>query len=80
MVDFYFDEGKSFDENCKAFLDEVEAGDPEMAAILRDNWNALVVIVREGERNTRAREEFNASVLDALNALADKSAEPKGGA
>ena len=33
----------------------------------RDNWDALVAVVREGERNSRARSDFNAAVASALD-------------
>ena len=43
--------------------------DAEMASILRDNWDALTSVVREGERDAKARAEFNSSVATALDAL-----------
>lgn len=66
-VTFRFDDGKSFPENCDAFLSSIEKIDADMAAILRDNWDALVAVVREGERNSRARSNFNAAVASALD-------------
>lgn len=78
MADFQFDEDKSFADNCQALLDTLESEDPEMAAILRANWEALVSIVGEGERDPKARAEFNAKVAAALDALA--TAQPKEGA
>ena len=80
MADFRFDDGKSFAQNCEAFLEATKADDPEMAAILRDNWDALVAVVREGERDSRARGDFNAEIASALDALVGKPAESKGGA
>ena len=47
-----------------------------MAAVLRDNWDALVAIVREGERDSKVRREFNSAVASALDSLV-KRAEPK---
>ena len=79
MPDFRFDDSKSFAENCEAFLEAIKADDPKMAAILRDNWDALVTVVQEGKRDSKARSEFNASVVATLDALA-KSAGPKDGA
>lgn len=67
MADFRFDDAKSFAENCDAFLTTLEAIDAEMASILRDNWDALVAVVREGERDSKARGEFNASIATALD-------------
>ena len=32
MPDFRFDEGKTFAQNCEAFLEAIKADDPEMAA------------------------------------------------
>lgn len=78
MADFRFDDSKGFEENCATFLEAIKADDPEMAAILRDNWDALVAIVREAERDSKARGEFNASVAAALDAIANP-AEPKEG-
>ena len=45
MQDFRFDDSKSFAENCEAFLETLDSSDPDMAKILCDNWDALVVIV-----------------------------------
>lgn len=75
-----FDEAEGFAENCKLFLVHVEEVDVEMATILQDNWDALVVIVREGDRDSKARGELNAKVASALDALVAKPNEPKGGA
>ena len=70
MQDFRFDDSKSFAENCEAFLETLDSSDPDMAKILCDNWDALVVIVREGERGSKARGEFNVKVASALDVLA----------
>ena len=74
-----FDEAKNFSENCEAFLSSLDKIDVGMAAILRDNWDALVAVVREGDRDSKARNDFNAKVAEALDALA-KAAGPKDGA
>ena len=58
MENIRFDESKSFAENCEAFLEALESDAPEMAAILRDNWDALVAIVREGGRDLSARSQI----------------------
>ena len=79
MADFHFDESKSFAENCEAFLEALRSEAPQMADILRDNWDALVTVVREGERDLKARGEFNAKVVSALDALVE-SGVPKDGA
>ncbi|MDH4099754.1 MAG: hypothetical protein OEV28_04190 [Nitrospirota bacterium] len=78
-VSLLFDEAKSFSENCEAFLSSLEIIDAAMAAILRDNWDALVTIVQNGQRDSKTRSEFSAKVATALDALAE-TAEPKGGA
>jgi hypothetical protein len=79
MPDFRFDESKGFEENCEAFLQAVKEGDPEMADILRNNWKSLIAIVREGERDAKARGDFNSNVAAALDAIANAAA-PKDGA
>ena len=79
MADIRFDEGKRFAENCEAFLEAIKADNPEMATILRDNWDALVAVVQEGARDLKARGEFNSAVASALDSLV-KPAELKGGA
>lgn len=74
-----FDEAKSFSDNCEAFLMSLEKVDQSMAAILRDNWDELVSVVRQGERDSKARGEFNSKVTSALDTLL-RPTEPKGGA
>ena len=69
MTDFRFDESKSFAVNCEVFLEAIKSDDPEMTPILHDNWDALVAVVREGQRDSKARSEFNAMVALALDAL-----------
>jgi hypothetical protein len=64
-----FDDTTSFADNCEAFLTRIEAIDSEMASILRNNWNALVAVVREGERDSKARGEFNTAIARELDAL-----------
>lgn len=70
-----FDEASSFSDNCEAFLARLEKVDADMALILRDNWNALVAIVREGERDSKARSEFNSKVALALDSLLESKGE-----
>lgn len=67
MTDLRFDDTKTFEENCDAFLATLEATDTEMAAILRENWDALVAVVCEGERDLKARGEFNSAIATALD-------------
>ena len=80
MANFRFDEGKNFAQNCETFLEAIEADDPEMAAILRENWDGLVAVVRAGERDSKARGEFNAKVSSALDTHVAKLADAEGGA
>jgi hypothetical protein len=75
---FRFDDSKSFEENCKAFLEAVNSDDPEMATILRCNWDTLIAIVHEGQREYKVRGNFNASVAYALDALVVQPVELKG--
>ena len=75
-----FDEGQSLAKNCEAFLEAIKVDGPEMAAILREIWDALVEIVRDGERDSRARGELNAEVATALDSLVANPAESRGGA
>lgn len=70
MTNFRFDEGKTFPQNCKMFLDEIQSNDPEMAAILRENWDMLVAIAHDGERDQKKRSEFNTNVASLLDSLA----------
>jgi len=74
-----FDEAKSFSDNCRTFLASLETIDADMAIILRDNWATLIAVVREGERDSKARGEFNSKVASALDSLL-KPAKPNGGA
>lgn len=80
MTHFRFAEGKNFEQNCEAFLEAIKADDPEMAAILHDNWDVLVAVVRAGERDPKARGEFNAKVASALDVHVAEIAAAKGGA
>jgi hypothetical protein len=77
-MDFNFDEEKSFSENREAFLLNLDNIDADLTAILRDNLNVLATVVREGERDLRARNEFNSAVVSSLDSLI-KPAEPKDG-
>lgn len=80
MTGFHLDQEKGFEQNCDGFLEAIAADDPEMAAILRDNWDALVAVLRAGERDSKARGQFNAKVASALDTHIVKQAGAKGGA
>jgi hypothetical protein len=69
MSGFQFGEADTFATNWEAFLKEMEAFDAEMAAILRANKAKLAAICAEGNRDAQARGNFNAAVLEALDAL-----------
>ena len=70
MANFQFDDTKTFEENSEAFLVALEHIDAKMTGILRDNWDTLVSLIHEGQRDLRARGEFNATIASALDALA----------
>lgn len=53
MPGFTFGENDSFATNWQAFLNAMDAVDPEMSAILRANEVKLTAIVRDGNRNAR---------------------------
>ena len=73
-----FDKAEGLADHFEALFVRLEEVDAEMAAILRTNWDALVAIVREGERDSKARGELNAKVASALDALVVESNDPKG--
>jgi hypothetical protein len=76
---FRFNENKAFADNCRTFLEKLRSDDAEMAAILLDNWDLLATVVREGQRDLKARGEFNSKIASTLDMLL-KPNEPKGGA
>ena len=78
MTDFSFDEGKRFTDNCADFLESVKDIDPEMASILEQNWDKLLTVVMEGERDTKARTTFNEAIAKALDGLLAPKAEEEG--
>ncbi|WP_416877408.1 hypothetical protein [Litorimonas sp.] len=67
MSDFTFDGNKRSSENSANFLQSIEDIDPEMAEILQVNWDKLLTVVREGERDSKARAEFNETIAVALD-------------
>lgn len=79
-ISLRFDEAESFADNCEAFFERLKEVDAEMATILRGNWDAIVAIVHDGERDSKTRGELNAKVASALDALVAKPVEPKGDA
>lgn len=79
IPNFRFDQNKNFAENSEAFLEAISAQDPDMAAILRANWDELNEIVREGERDHAARRKLNTKIASALDALVTSSASKDGG-
>lgn len=76
---FAFDGTKLFDDNFQAFLEELEAVDKEMAAILRANADALAKVVRDGDRDSNARAAFNTEIAKALDALVAPPADSDAG-
>ena len=75
MPEFRFSEADSFEANWQAFLAELDGVDPDMASILRANKDNLAAIVRQGNRDTHARNDFNANVRAALDALLTPQSE-----
>lgn len=69
MNDFSLDGSKRFGENCTDFLESVKDIDAEMAEILEANWDQLLCVVREGERDSKARTSFNEAIAVALDKL-----------
>ena len=69
MPDFEFDATASLETNLEAFLAEMDTVDAEMAVILRANIDTLADVVRNGERNSSSRADFNTEVMQALDAL-----------
>lgn len=78
MPDFFFDDSKRFSDNCTAFLESVTEIDPEMAAILAANWAKLLAVVRDGERDTKARTTFNEAIAAALDETLTQNTEAEG--
>ena len=78
MSDFTFDESKRFPENCAEFLESVKDIDPEMAEIFKANWDKLLAVVREGERDTKARTTFNEAIAVALDDLLTQETDEEG--
>lgn len=78
MSDFTFDGNKRFPENCAEFLESVKDIDPEMAEILKANWGKLLAVVREGERDIKARTTFNEAIAAALDDLLTQKTDEEG--
>jgi hypothetical protein len=69
---FEFDETVDPTANIAAFLKEMQAEDPEMAAILAANMEKLLT-VHDGEKaNRKALTAFNQAVVTALDDLLSK--------
>ncbi len=56
---------------------EMNTLDPQLATILAANKDKLAAIVTQGDRDTRARGDFNSAIATALDALV--AAEDNGG-
>ena len=78
MADFNLDGSKRFPENCDDFLESVTDIDSEMAEILKTNWDKLLAVVHEGERDTRARTTFNEAIAAALDDLLTQETDEDG--
>jgi len=49
-----------------------------MTEILIANWDKLIAVVREGERDTKARTTFNEAIAAALDDLLTQETEQEG--
>ena len=78
MTDFNFDVSKRFKDNCVGFLEDIKDIDPEMASILEQNWDKLLAVVIEGERDTKARTAFNEAIATVLDGHLAPKAEEEG--
>lgn len=78
MTDFALDDAKRFSENFSEFLESVKDIDPEMAEILKVNRDKLLAVVREGERDTKARTTFNEAIAAALDDLLAQGTDEEG--
>ncbi|MCT8999938.1 hypothetical protein [Chelativorans intermedius] len=79
MAEFRFDDQKSFDENFESYLKALESVDKDMAVVLRANARLLAPILRDGDRDTKARQEFNERVATALDDLLEAKPENEAG-
>ena len=73
MPAFQFDQLKTFEENCQAFISELESRDADLAAILRENWDQLLTVVQNGESSSQNRSAFNATISAALDKLTEEA-------
>lgn len=78
MTNFIFDASKRFPDNSVAFLESIKDIDFEMASILEQNWDKLLAVVIEGERDTKARTTFNEAIAIALDGLLNPETEEGG--
>lgn len=79
MTDFSFDRAKSFEENLTDFLESTKDIDAEMAKVLIAHGDKLISVVREGERDTKARITFNESIAAALDGLLTQTVDEERG-
>jgi hypothetical protein len=49
-----------------------------MASILEQNWDKLLAVVIEGERDTKVRIAFNEAIVTVLDGLIAPKAEEEG--
>lgn len=69
-----FDESKGFEGNLDEFLKHMESIDPGLGKILRDHIDELKNATYERARR-EAREAFNTSVVQELDALLEQEKE-----
>ena len=66
---FQLNESNSFTDNMTAFIAHMQSVDAEMANILQTNVDKLMLLVKDGNRNANARQNFNTAVIQALDLL-----------
>ena len=69
MTEFLFDDSKRFPDNCAGFLESTKDIDPKMAETLEANWDKILAVVHDGERDTKARLAFNETIAAVLDEL-----------
>jgi len=67
LTDFSLDDSKRFRDNFSDFLESAKDIDPQMAGILEAIWEKLLLVVCDGDRDTKARAILNNAIAVALD-------------
>lgn len=78
MTGFSFDSAKNYEENRTDFLESTKDIDAEMAKVLIAHSDKLISVVREGERDTKARIDFNEDIAATLDDLLTQEVDEEG--